>query len=140
MSEEEKYQIVHFSSKHSRQAMEAYMEFEPTEVRFAIADSNGKIIDDAQGYGYKTKQKAYLAMNWKFKGGKQKTKARENNYRQWVKENPIHKQAIKKFDEYLEWNFKEIARGETTLNEMWNELEKEFKIVIPDFVKKQHLK
>ena len=41
-----------------------------TEVRYVIVDGNGKIVDDAQGYGYKTRQKAAKAMWWKFKGGK----------------------------------------------------------------------
>lgn len=123
MNDYKKYQIVSFG-----------------QDRFAIADSSGKIIDDAQGYGYKTPQKAYLAANWKFKGGKEKKQQKENNYRQWLGSDQAHKDAVKKFDEYLEWNFKEIARGETTIDEIWNEIEKEFKIKIPDFVRKQAIK
>lgn len=38
--------------------------------RFAIADDDGKVVDDAQGYGYTSKLKAAKAMWWKFKGGK----------------------------------------------------------------------
>ena len=34
--------------------------------RFVIADLNGKIIDDAQGYGFKTKQKAFFAKKLSF--------------------------------------------------------------------------
>ena len=43
------------------------------ELRYAIADKDGKVLDDAQGYEYKTKQKAFLALNWKFLNGKQKS-------------------------------------------------------------------
>lgn len=36
------------------------------EPRFAIADARtGEILDDAQGYGYKSRQKAYAAWGWK---------------------------------------------------------------------------
>lgn len=42
-----------------------------TEIRYKIIDNN-KIIDDAQGYGYKSKVSANKAIAYKFKGGKQK--------------------------------------------------------------------
>lgn len=38
--------------------------------RFVIADNSGKVVDDAQGWGYKTEEKARKAMWYKFKGGK----------------------------------------------------------------------
>ena len=46
------------------------------ETRFAIAEDDGKIVDDAQGYGYRTKEKAVKAMWWKFKGGESKSNAK----------------------------------------------------------------
>ena len=42
-------------------------DFPVEETRYVIADDDGKIVDDAQGYGYKTKQNAMKAMWWKFK-------------------------------------------------------------------------
>lgn len=37
-----------------------------TEYRYIIIDSDtGEVFDDAQGYGYKTAQKAYAAFSWK---------------------------------------------------------------------------
>lgn len=39
------------------------------ETRYAIADDDGNVIDDAQGYGYKTPKSAAKAMWWKFKDG-----------------------------------------------------------------------
>lgn len=39
---------------------------EVTETRYRVVDDEtGKILDDAQGYGYTTRQKAFLAYNWK---------------------------------------------------------------------------
>ena len=39
-----------------------------TETRYVIINSDtGEIFDDAQGYGYRTPQKAYAAFNWKKK-------------------------------------------------------------------------
>ena len=49
------------------------------EGRYVIIDENsGEIVDDAQGYGYKDKQKATKAMWWKFSGGKEKKMMRKN--------------------------------------------------------------
>ncbi|MDE5557476.1 MAG: hypothetical protein K2J32_07255 [Ruminococcus sp.] len=39
-----------------------------TETRYVIINSDtGEVFDDAQGYGYRTPQKAYAAFNWKKK-------------------------------------------------------------------------
>ncbi len=63
------------------------------ESRYRIEDDDGKVIDDAQGYGYKTYQKAIKAMWHKFQGGREKLKdpeyLRERNIR-------LHKKAQKK--------------------------------------------
>ena len=43
------------------------------ETKYIIINEiNGKIIDDAQGYGFKSKQAAYKCYNYKFNGGKEK--------------------------------------------------------------------
>ena len=45
----------------------------PPENRYIIIDKDtGEIIDDAQGYGYKTHESARKAMWYKFEGGKKK--------------------------------------------------------------------
>lgn len=42
-------------------------------VRYIIIDSeSGEILDDAQGYGYKTKRNAYAAYSWKTRSDKEK--------------------------------------------------------------------
>jgi len=108
--------------------------------RYAISDKDGNIIDDANGYGYKTKGNAYRVLSYKYLGGKQKASLQKRDYRKWINENPIHKGVIKEFDNLTECYFKEIFRGETTLNDIWKELEESHKITIPEFVKKEAIK
>ena len=105
--------------------------------RFAIADESGKIVDDAQGYGYKTRQKAFLAKNWKFSGGKAKAGLRKKQFRDWLKENPDHQKIVNDFNQQVEWGFKEIAYGEITIAEIWKQIGQKYDIEIPDYVKKE---
>jgi hypothetical protein len=77
------------------------------ETRFAIAEDDGKIVDDAQGYGYKTKEKAVKAMWWKFKGGESKSNAKV----EWWRGNIGLLRGIYKF---LDYNAKEIMIGDVT--------------------------
>ena len=45
----------------------------PTETRYACVDENtNEVLDDAQGYGYKTAQAAYKAWGWKHRSPKKK--------------------------------------------------------------------
>ncbi len=58
--------------------------------RFCIISSEtGEILDDAQGYGYKTAQKAYVAYAYKTRDkSKDREKAAKiNRIIQWLKEN-----------------------------------------------------
>ena len=60
------------------------------EKRYVIADTeSGEIVDDAQGYGYKTAQKAYAAWSYKSRDkSKDKEKAeKERIIAKWMKEN-----------------------------------------------------
>lgn len=69
------------------------------EDRFVIVDAEtGEIIDDAQGYGYKTKKKAYAS--WAYKN-RDKSKDAEYNakrkrIREWMRE---HKSFIRTMDQ-----------------------------------------
>jgi hypothetical protein len=98
------------------------------ETRFAIADDNGKIIDDAQGYGYTTEQKAHKAAWYKFEGGKQKKEAEENKRRCFFKKHHGLEQYIYNI---FENNFKEIARGEVTDQDILDDIKKKFDIDMP---------
>ena len=49
--------------------------FKKVPDRFIIVDLNGKLLDDAQGYGYKSILNAHKAATYKFCGGKDKSDA-----------------------------------------------------------------
>lgn len=59
-------------------AIDAEFGIYETQIRFDICDSDGKVIDDAQGYGYKSAQSAHKAASYKFKGGNKKAFWRKN--------------------------------------------------------------
>lgn len=79
-------------------------------------------------------------MNYKFLGGKEKKQKRENEFKNWVSSNPTHKKIVKSFNNLLEGYFKEIARGESTIEDVWVQIEAGYKIQIPKFVKQEILK
>jgi len=96
-----------------------------TDIRYIIVDeTTGEIIDDAQGYGYKTKQKAYSAYNYKFNGGKKK----HSEYKEFWKK---RKEIAKFIDELYSTWLKEIARGEIVEEDILEEVEKQFGEKIP---------
>lgn len=57
----------------------------PYEPRFVIVDEDGKILDDAQGYGYTSAQKAHAA--WGYKHNK-KAKIKRKRKERWWKKHP----------------------------------------------------
>ena len=99
-----------------------------TETRFAIAEEDGKIIDDAQGYGYTTAQKACKAMWYKFKGGQQKIEQKENKKKDFFRK---HIGLENFLNNIIENNIKEISRGEVTDQDILDSVKEEFKIDMP---------
>ena len=98
------------------------------DPRFVIVGDDGKVLDDAQGYGYKSKQKAAKAMLYKFKGGKEKVDQKRQEKNLFFKQ---HKGLDKFLNKFYEWNFKEMARGETTEQDLIDAVKEEFGIDIP---------
>jgi len=98
--------------------------FDMSDPRFVIADDDGNVIDDAQGFGYKSRQKAHKFISYKYKRGRQKKQDKS----QFFKQNPEIKNAI---DEILEINVKEIARGEIKMNEIKEFIDQKFDIDLP---------
>jgi hypothetical protein len=96
--------------------------------RFVIVDDQGKIIDDAQGWGYKTKEKAHKAMWYKFKGGKQKIVQQKQTEKNFFSK---HKGLRRFLDDLFEYNLKEIARGEITEDDLLSAVKEEFGIDLP---------
>lgn len=104
--------------------------------RYAIANQDDEIIDDAQGWGYKTRQSAQKALWWKFKGGKQKNNKEKNKLKAWLK-NETNKKVHKRIEYLIETHFKEIARNETTIDDIYEIVKEEFNIEIPSYVKNE---
>lgn len=69
----------------------------PYDSRFVIVDiETGEILDDAQGYGYKTAQKAYAGYNYKImpKSEKAKKAARERHMQKWVSDHKAFERSV----------------------------------------------
>jgi len=96
--------------------------------RYIIVDEEGKIIDDAQGYGYKTFNNATKAMWYKFGGGKRKKRNIKTERKRFFKENPGLEEFIDNF--YETW-FKELSRGEVTEEDLIQSIKEEFGIIYP---------
>jgi len=101
---------------------------EKHDPRFVIVDDNDKIIDDAQGYGYKSKAKAAKALWYKFKGGENKIKQKQKDKADFFKRHDGLKEYISNIQICY---FKEMYRGEVTDQDIINEVKKEFGIDIP---------
>lgn len=114
--------------------------YDTKEIRFCIISTEtGEILDDAQGYGYKTAQKAYAAYSYKTRDkSKDKEKAeRKKHIKQWMKE---HKSFVKLMDIYAF----EIAKGTMAPDDKFDakfvkEMLKENKLE-PDFTAGELLK
>lgn len=77
------------------------------EKRYIVVDKDtGAVLDDAQGYGYKSVQKAYAAYNYKNRDkSKDKEKAaKKQHIREWMKQ---HKSFVRLMDTFAF----EIAKG-----------------------------
>lgn len=78
----------------------------PYDRRYIIVDAEtGAVLDDAQGYGYKTVQKAHAAFAYKIRKSKDAAKkAKEKHIKNWMKEN-------RSFVELMDTFAFEIAKG-----------------------------
>lgn len=81
--------------------------YDTTEFRYCIVSTEtGEVLDDAQGYGYKTAQKAYAAYAYKTRDkskDKERT-AKKRHIERWMKE---HKSFVDLMEDYAF----EIAKG-----------------------------
>lgn len=65
------------------------------ETRYVLIDvETGEIIDDAQGYGFRTPQKAYSAYSYRLKQNGRKT-YNKKDIKKWISEDPKHAKLIK---------------------------------------------
>lgn len=79
------------------------------DEQFVMIDiRTGEILDDAQGYGYKTKTKAFAAFCYKRDHNKsdiKKKKAIKNTIKKWLEKH-------QNFSDLLDMYFLEIAKGQ----------------------------
>lgn len=81
--------------------------YDTSEMRYRIVSTEtGEILDDAQGYGYKTAQKAYAAYAYKTrdKSKDKERSAKKKHIKQWMKD---HKSFVRDMDRTAF----EIAKG-----------------------------
>ena len=72
-----------------------------TETRYVIINSDtGEIFDDAQGYGYRTPQKAYAAFNWKKKSPEEHTEQelKKKEVQEWCRK---YKSVVRQIEDIL---------------------------------------
>jgi ribosomal protein L17 len=102
------------------------------EKRYIIVDTNGNVIDDAQGYGYKNRQNAHKVIY--YRKNKKKIHKKESDIKIFWKKN---KELKKYVEEMIELNFKEILRKEITIEDIRKEAMNDFDIEIPKgYIKK----
>lgn len=81
--------------------------YDTRETRFYIVDTNtGEVLDDAQGYGYKTAKKAYAAYSYKNRDRSKDNErlAKREHIKAWMKQ---HKSFVNLMDGYAF----EMAKG-----------------------------
>ena len=94
---------------------QSYKISQRNDDRFVIADSEtGAVLDDANGYGYKTSRNAQKAAWYKFKGGKEKLDAKKDRADNFWRKN---KAFAKYVEDMFEIEYKAIAYGEINLDE-----------------------
>lgn len=114
--------------------------YDTFEMRYCIVSTDtGEVLDDAQGYGYKTAQKAYSAYAYKIrdKSKDKKKQEKKRHIQQWMKE---HKSFVKAMDDTAF----EIAKGTWGPNDKFDaslvkEMLSNFKLK-PDFTASELLK
>lgn len=79
----------------------------PGDDRFVIvSECTGEVLDDAQGYGYKSKRNAYAAYSYKSmsKSERKQKFAKERRIQNWLKE---HKSFVRMLDDYAFYALKD---------------------------------
>lgn len=106
-------------------------DYKVKESRYRIVDTEtGEILDDAQGYGYKTAQNAHKA--WYYKNNRKSIEKDKKIFREFLKNN-------KKFDrEVQNLFFYSIKDGDDVTKEDIEKLAKEMNVTLPFDAKKTY--
>lgn len=101
---------------------------DPYIKRWAI-QIGGIIVDDAQGYGYKTKEGAHKSAWYKYFGGELKLIKKKKNTEKFKKNS-------EKFFKMYNQITKKINSGETNAKDIIEKIEKQLDIEVPAHLKK----
>jgi hypothetical protein len=100
------------------------------ETRYILVErGTGKVLDDAQGYGYKTAQGAHKAGWYKFQKGRDQILSKEGTAKQFWEQNPA---AGKELLDCFEDNFKVMYYDPTVESQIVSDIEKKYNIKIPE--------
>lgn len=86
----EKYKLTkkYDAINNEKEPWENHPAYTTSEIRYRIISTEtGEILDDAQGYGYKTAQKAYAAYGYKNKSKNKEHIQKIRHIEKWLKEN-----------------------------------------------------
>lgn len=101
------------------------------EQRYAIYDLTDKLLDDANGYGYKSVKSAHKAASYKLNGGKEKAKRTSNEAKLFLKKYP---QISDDIQQEMFYSFKDGEKFDSA--EFWEKTELELGITIPLNIRK----
>lgn len=102
------------------------------EGRYMIIDETGTVLDDAQGWGYKDKEKARKAFTWKL--NQMDSKSIDSRIRTWLKKNRLFYQILLEIElSYVKEN-KDFYLSKEAVGIMINEANiKDFPVIARDF-------
>lgn len=125
--------VVEFETKSITKTTD-YDGFIENEIRYVIVEKGtGKVLDDAQGYGYKTAQGAHKAGWYKFQRGRDHIITGAEKAKEFW---DLHPEAAKEIENQMEMWYKELARGEFTFEQIISEVEKRFLLDVPQEILK----
>ena len=104
--------------------------------RWVIKFEDGR-IENAQGYGYKSRDAAHRAA-WYHAGGKEAIKSNNSEAKQFIKvvKEQLGVDLEKVFDDELDLSVKEIMRGEITMEHVYAYVESKAQRPLPKSVRK----
>ena len=110
------------------------------ETRYIIVDDDGTLINDAQGYGFKSKQAAHKWYSYQFNGGRQKhdlTKSKIKNILSKCRKEGLEtklKEVKEYYDDETLWNMKDCGGDQKEFDDLQDELLDELIIKLEEFL------
>lgn len=89
----------------------------PFEPRYVVVDDEGNVLDDAQGFGYTSAEKAHRAWGWKTN---KKQRSKDKGIAKWWRK---HKEFAAEVGELYLLNAKELVREEVSESDIFKAAE-----------------